>query len=157
MNKCRVCGVELTDENWMTSLKSRGSIICRNCNNAKGREWRAKNRIKFNKYSSDRYFRNPKKSQSITHKSRVKVRIDMIKEYGGKCSDCGITDIDVLDMDHIDNNGSEHRRMGFHGYNLYRFLKKNNWPKDNYQLLCRNCNWKKELKRRRLKSSISDF
>ena len=100
-------------------------------------------------YSIDRYFRNPKKSQAITHKSRVKVRLDMIKEYGGKCCHCGIDDIDVLDIDHIHNNGSEQRKNGLYGYNLYRLLKKTNWPKDDFQLLCKNCNWKKELKRRR--------
>ena len=153
---CRVCGTELTDKNWMPSLKSRGSVICRNCNNAKGREWRANNRIKFNKYSMDRYFKNPKKSIAITQKSRAKVRIDMIIAYGGICTECGISDIEVLDIDHVNNNGAEQRRIGMWGYNLYRFLKKNNWPKNDYQLLCRNCNWKKELKRRR-ESSISDI
>ena len=157
MKNCRVCNCELNDSNWMPSLKVKNCVICRNCNNEKGREWRKLNREKSNKNSMDRYFKNPKKSQSITNKSRVKVRLDMIKEYGGKCCHCGISDVDVLDIDHIHNNGAEQRRDGLYGYNLYRLLKKNNWPKDNFQLLCKNCNWKKELNRRRLQSSISNL
>ncbi len=149
MNNCRVCNVELTDENWMPSLKNKNSVICRNCNNAKGREWRAKNRVKFNKYSMDRYLENPKKRNAIIKKYRHKLRFDIINNYGGMCVECGIADLEVLDIDHIHNNGAEHRRNGFHGYNLYMLLKREGCPKEDYQVLCRNCNWKKELKRRR--------
>jgi len=149
MKNCRVCSTELTNENWMPSLKKKNCIICRECNNTKGREWRSKNRSKANQYSLNRYFKNPKKSQEITHKSRIRLRIDTIVAYGGKCSICGISDVDVLDIDHISNNRAEHRRQGFHGYNLYRLLKKQNFPIDNYQVLCKYCNWKKEILRRK--------
>lgn len=145
MYNCRICGIKLTDENWMPSLKNKGSKLCRNCSNAKGREWRQNNRKKANKYAIDRYFRDPKKSMAITNRSRIKVRRDMIIAYGGKCCSCGINDIDVLDIDHIDNNGAIDRKNHLHGYNLYRYLKKLGWPKDNFQLLCKNCNWKKHL------------
>ena len=130
MRQCRICNTELTVSNWMPSLEKKNCAICRPCSNAKGREWRKNSREKANQYSIDRYFRDPKKSQAITHKSRVKVRLDMIKAYGGKCSNCGIDDVDVLDVDHINNNGAEHRRDGFHGYNLYRHLKKLKFPTD---------------------------
>jgi hypothetical protein len=70
-------------------------------------------------------------------------------EYGGKCLNCGITDIDVLDIDHIKNNGSIHRKTGFHGHRLYQLLKKENYPKEDYQLLCRNCNWKKYIENKK--------
>lgn len=149
MKKCRVCSTELTSKNWMPSLEKKNSIICRDCSNTKGREWRAKNREKANKYSMDRYFKNPKKSQGITNRSRIKVRLDMIKEYGGECSCCGISDVDVLDLDHINNDGADDRKNGLYGYNLYRHVKKIGFPKDRFQILCKNCNWKKELSRRR--------
>lgn len=73
----------------------------------------------------------------------------MVAAYGGKCAHCGINDQVVLDIDHIDNNGSIHRKQGIHGWQLYRLLKRQGWPKDNYQLLCKNCNWRKEILRRR--------
>jgi hypothetical protein len=156
MKKCRVCKIELTENNWMPSLKLRNSAICKECNNEKGREWRFKNRDKANKYSLDRYFKNPKKSQLITNKSRIKVRLDMIVAYGGVCCQCLINDVDVLDIDHIDNTGAIDRKKNLHGYNLYRALKKAGWPKDNFQLLCKNCNWKKHLANIR-KGSFSDI
>jgi hypothetical protein len=79
----------------MPSLVKKNSIICRDCNNTKGREWRNNNREKSNKYQLERYFKDPKKSIAITNKSRRKVRIDTINAYGGKCVHCGISDIDV--------------------------------------------------------------
>lgn len=154
MKNCRVCNVKLDESNWAHSLMRKNSKICKECHNKKGKEWRKNNRSKVNKYSLSAYYRNPEKSHKITHKHRKKLRIEMIDEYGGKCSDCGISDYDVLSIDHIDNTGSEDRKNGLYGYNLYRKLKKESWPKHNYQLLCRNCNWKKEIKRR---SSLSNF
>ena len=151
MNKCRVCGIELTDENWFPSLKKKNCIICKKCNNDKMQLWRESNRDQANKTARKHYHNSPRKHMDSCNRSRSKVRTDLIKEYGGKCCECGITDIDVLDIDHINNNGAEQRREGMYGYNLYRWLKKNHWPKDSFQLLCRNCNWKKELKRRRSK------
>jgi hypothetical protein len=145
MKNCRVCNVKLNKDNWMPSLEKKNCVICRDCNNTKGREWRKNNREKANKYSMDRYFKDPKKSQAITSKSRIKVRKDMIVAYGGSCCGCGVQDIDVLDIDHIDNSGAIDRKKHLHGYNLYRHLKKTGWPKNNFQLLCRNCNWKKHL------------
>lgn len=150
MNNCRICNCVLSNDNWMNSLKNKNSKICRNCNNKKGREWRNNNKEKSNLYQLNRYYNNPKKVHEIVNKSRKKVRIDMIVEYGGKCVHCNINDFEVLDIDHISNDGANDRKNGLFGYNLYRYLKKNKWPKDNFQLLCKNCNWKKELNKRRI-------
>lgn len=149
MKICRVCNIELTGENWFVSLKKRGSCICKKCNNDKMQQWRRLHREQANELALKHYRKNPKKHHLAVNKSRVKVRLDMIIAYGGKCVNCGITDFDVIDLDHINNNGAEHRRKNLYGYNLYRYLKKLNFPKDEYQLLCRNCNWKKELQRRK--------
>ena len=73
----------------------------------------------------------------------------MITAYGGKCAMCGISDSIVLDIDHIDNSGAEDRKKGMWGWRLYRWLRKNNYPKDNFQLLCKNCNWIKHIKNKR--------
>lgn len=149
MKNCRVCNTELTVENWATSLMKKNSKICKSCHLENGRKWRNENPDKANALARKHYHISPRKHMDSCNKSRVKVRIDMIIEYGGKCSSCGIDDFEVLDIDHIKNNGASHRRNGLFGYNLYRFLKKHRWPKDDYQLLCKNCNWKKELKRRK--------
>mgnify|MGYP001599221854 CR=1 FL=1 len=145
MEKCRVCEIELNAINWFPSLKKRGSLICKKCNNDKMSLWRADNRERANKMALKHYRKDPKKHHDSVHKARVKVRVEMIVAYGGKCNHCAISDIEVLDIDHIDNSGASDRKNNLHGYNLYRKLKKEGFPKENFQLLCKNCNWKKHL------------
>ena len=142
---CRECSKELNDENWAESLRKKNSKICKDCHNIKGKAWRQNNRIRVNELALEAYYRNPKKSHDTVNRARKKLRKEMIAEYGGECVSCGISDIDVLDIDHINNDGSVDRKKRLYGYNLYRKLKKNNWPKSNFQLLCKNCNWKKHL------------
>ncbi len=66
----------------------------------------------------------------------------VVDEYGGKCVCCGESTIEFLTIDHINNNGAQIRKETKQGTGgkLYRWLIKNNFPKDNYQLLCYNCN-----------------
>ena len=64
-----------------------------------------------------------------------------------ECVRCGISDIEVLQLDHIDNNGGG-RNRSIGGWRLYQRLKDEGYP-ENYQVLCANCNLKKELERRR--------
>ncbi|MFE1396776.1 hypothetical protein ACFW53_02415 [Nocardiopsis dassonvillei] len=46
----------------------------------------------------------------------------------------------MLTIDHVDNNGAEHRReIGGGGEKLYRWLKREGYP-PGYQVLCFNCN-----------------
>lgn len=62
-----------------------------------------------------------------------------------KCSCCNVDDIDVLCLDHIDNNGNEHRkRINSYGTGFYRRLKKSGFP-NGFQTLCFNCNMKKAI------------
>jgi hypothetical protein len=152
MSICRVCSCELNDENWANSLKKRNSCICKSCHLEIGRKWRKENREKSNQYSINAYKRNPQKCKIITVRSRFKTRIDAINAYGAKCCSCGIDDFDVLDIDHIFNDGAAERKKNLFAYNLYRELKKQGYPKDRYQILCKNCNWKKEIQRRRSSS-----
>jgi hypothetical protein len=74
------------------------------------------------------------------YKRRLKLKI--IEEYGGKCVCCGENRFEFLTIDHINGDGKQHRKeLGANM--LYNWLKKNNFPKDNFQLLCMNCNFAK--------------
>ncbi len=93
-------------------------------------EWRAK---------------NPRLSRGFNHRLRVVT----FKAYGERCARCDEDDIDVLCIDHINNDGAAHRKkIGGGGVVLYQWLKNNNWP-TGFQTLCWNCNIKKEKERRR--------
>lgn len=69
------------------------------------------------------------------------LRNKVIKEYGGKCSCCGITEPKFLTIDHINNDGAKERKsLGLKGKKMYSFLVREGFPKGKYQLLCYNCN-----------------
>ena len=84
---------------------------------------------------------NPEKSRAINRRARAKLRRTVIQAYGGKCACCGIDDWRFLSIDHVGNDGATHRKdPRFTSARIYRWLKKNKYPKDNFQVLCYNCN-----------------
>ena len=68
------------------------------------------------------------------------------------CRVCGFEDIRALCLDHVENNGAEHRReINSHGqkcgsHAVYAWIRKNNFP-SGFQVLCCNCNMIKEAVR----------
>lgn len=60
-----------------------------------------------------------------------------LKEYGGKCACCGESKPEFLTLDHINGRGPEEKTTGM---GIWYWLKLKGWPKDNYQILCWNCN-----------------
>lgn len=82
---------------------------------------------------------------------RAKIKIEMVEAYGGECKECGEVDSIVLNLDHIEDNGAVERRdSGIKGgFKFYMQLRKQGWPQEGYQLLCCNCNYRKEYYRRR--------
>lgn len=62
------------------------------------------------------------------------------QHYGAQCVCCGESREKFLTIDHINNDGAEHRKsIGQGGSRLYKWLIDNNFP-DTFQLLCFNCN-----------------
>ncbi|MCW3996288.1 MAG: hypothetical protein NWE98_09125 [Candidatus Bathyarchaeota archaeon] len=72
-----------------------------------------------------------------------RIKKEVITAYGGKCVCCGETSLGFLTIDHINNDGSIHRRkMGrrdWGGKILYQWLRKQNYP-TGFQVMCFNCN-----------------
>jgi hypothetical protein len=60
--------------------------------------------------------------------------------YGGaKCACCGEAEIAFLQIDHVNGDGAEHRRVLKSSSKIYRWLKVNGFP-PGFQVLCANCN-----------------
>jgi len=74
-------------------------------------------------------------------KHRASLRAQALEQYGGaRCACCSETIEKFLTIDHINNDGAEHRRtLNDKGATIYRWLKKHNYP-PGYQVLCFNCN-----------------
>jgi len=74
-------------------------------------------------------------------KGRRRLKQSVIDAYGGKCTCCGETKFEFLSIDHINGGGKAHRaQLKGAGNSIYKWLKDNNYPKEEFRLLCYNCN-----------------
>jgi len=71
----------------------------------------------------------------------MRLKIEVIKEYGGTCECCGETGLAALTIDHINGNGASERRLFGLGTRFYRYLRKAGYPRNGYRVLCCNCNF----------------
>jgi hypothetical protein len=82
-----------------------------------------------------------KARSSATHYYQ-KLKREVIAIYGGVCTCCAESEIAFLTIDHINNDGAEHRRKI--GKRIYCWLKQHEFPSD-FQVLCFNCNCGKRI------------
>lgn len=77
---------------------------------------------------------------------RVNIKHEVFSHYcegDPCCQHCGYPIMAALSIDHINENGAEHRReTGLGGTAMYCWLRKNSYPGD-FQVLCFNCQLKK--------------
>ena len=107
-----------------------------------------------------RRLRDPEKNRAIHVNYFYNLKVRVLSHYSvldvPVCAhpNCLVMDIDMLCLDHINNNGKEHRKsLGARGGQIiYGWILKNNFP-EGFQVLCHNHNFKKEIKRRRNKIS----
>ena len=83
--------------------------------------------------------------------ARKALKEKVLVHYGYKCNcgcGCQVANSNHLTIDHINNDGHIHRKqLGTKirgGQAFYRWIVKNNFPKD-LQILCWNCNCAKEF------------
>lgn len=100
------------------------------------------------------YYPVHKEAYALQAKKVLKeAKLAVFTHYASKkipsCICCGLTDIDILAIDHINGGGNAHRKQlgKLGGYAFYRWLQKNNYP-EGYQVLCFNCNMKKRMTER---------
>lgn len=111
------------------------------------REWNAKNKEKINKERKERREKDPERLRGYQKTAREKIRKEILSYYSNdklECACCGEDEYEFLSIDHINNDGAEHRReinvKG--GMDMYMWIKKNEFP-NIFQILCHNCNWLK--------------
>ena len=119
------------------------------------REYRKKNRKKIKAYqqkyrttnkekSKEYYIANKASTLSKDRNNRRQYRKDLIQALGGKCVRCGFSDERALQVDHVQNNGAQHRREKASSTGTYYRDILKNIDSGKYQLLCANCNWIKQ-------------
>lgn len=75
-------------------------------------------------------------------RSRAHLRLKFFEAYGKKCACCGQDDPRFLSFDHINNDGSKHRKT-YTCQQMYGLARREGYPKDKYQILCFLCNFGK--------------
>jgi hypothetical protein len=61
-----------------------------------------------NKHKDDPVYRS--RMSQDAKRWRIGIREDVIAAYGGRCACCGEFERDFLTLDHVNNDGAEHRR-----------------------------------------------
>lgn len=77
----------------------------------------------------------------LNYQSRYSaLKVDVYAAYGNKCACCGEKNDAFFTLDHVNNDGREHRdELGSNGgMHILLWIKDNNYP-DTIQLLCANC------------------
>jgi hypothetical protein len=134
-------------------MKKRGNhVYCRKCATKqqylRSFEWEQR-RKKKDPEGVRKYHRERQRSWNL----RIKTEVLTHYGKGGKLlccwKNCSICDLDMLSLDHVENNGKNDREKGYLGGSVvYKKLRKFNFPAG-FQTLCFNHQFKKELLRRR--------
>ncbi len=98
-----------------------------------------------NKNDINKAFR--RRQNIVRNRHYKKLRKTVLDAYGGKCKICGFKDKRVLQIDHINGGGSKERKIMSLRQLLF-YLKRNNFPKEKYQVLCANCNFIKRIEKK---------
>lgn len=88
--------------------------------------------------------RYAKRSSIVNKKRRLEEKMTVYNHYSNgviQCVCCGEKELDFLSLDHINNDGAEHRRK-IGRQNTIKWILANNYPPI-FQLLCMNCNFSK--------------
>jgi hypothetical protein len=135
---CSKCGelkpLEMFDR--QTYKKNGRRPSCKTCQAAYMKEWY---KVNYRPGTSKGY---NKEERRVRHRM---LRQEVLTAYGSACACCGESTAEFLCIDHINNNGAKERRESkrVRGSKFYSLLKQRGFPKDNYQLLCHNCNFAK--------------
>lgn len=104
-------------------------------------EYRRAYRRKVHAQSPALRERELEKMRARAADGRRSIKRQVIAAYGGRCACCSEYRIEFLAIDHINRDGSAHRKAigAQSGLSTYRWLIRNGFP-PGFRVLCHNCN-----------------
>jgi hypothetical protein len=121
MDKCVRCSKNLNSSNWFLSFQKKNLRKCKNCS-------------------------EPSNLLEKRKQSYAKYRNLVFDKLGNACAceKCNVTDPEILSIDHIYGGGIQEKKIR-RGLEYLKYLNKLSTEelKNNYQLLCYNCNYSK--------------
>lgn len=159
MRKCRRCGEEKPLDHFEIVVKGKEwrRKVCDACMKEQDKAYAIRNAAKVAAYKKkwhlanqekvlERVYRwqkeNPEARKLAARNYYFRQQHDAIMAYGGyKCACCGETEPLFLSIDHVNNDGKEHRKQlgTLGGAKFYKDLRERGWP-EGFQVLCMNCN-----------------
>jgi|ERR1043166_2999542 5-methylcytosine-specific restriction endonuclease McrA len=146
---CKCCLKYLPASEFIVVHRKDGSprlhSYCRTCYRNKIKATKEKNPERYRGIIRKWNLAHPEELREIQKASAgrayQKMRQATIEAYGGKCVCCNESGIEFLTLDHVNNDGHEHRKklIGTGSMSLYRWARDNGYP-NSLQLLCYNCN-----------------
>ena len=125
LSTCKECSGRATKSTMERYNRNKESGLCPMCGKKleDGDKFRCKECHKIHLKSGKDQWKNKRKL--------------VLEHYGNTCTCCGETTYEFLEIDHINNDGLEHRKRT--GSHIIEDIIKNNFPND-MQILCANCN-----------------
>jgi len=134
---------EMTPENVYVQPND-GGRRCLACKQAHKAAWNAAHDDEERARKREHHDANREQHIARCRALRLSNKIETLQHYGNCCACCGEAEIAFLTIDHVNGGGDAHRRQisGSRrgGDSMYRWLRSNGWPQDDYQILCFNCN-----------------
>lgn len=114
----------------------------------RNRAYYLKNRERIIEQNRQYRLNNEEKAKAaVTRRNKerwLELKSKAIEVFGGRCTCCGEANECFLTLDHVNNDGNEHRKIvNKIAFGIYGWLERNGYPKDGLQLLCWNCNMAK--------------
>jgi hypothetical protein len=144
LKRCNTCFEDkpLTDYHRKGNAPDGRAYKCKSCTREYGQNWERANHAR-RKASSDAWYAANRERESARRKAKLRAeRREVIEAYGGRCACCGEANMGFLTLDHVNDDGAEHRRSigaGRSSLRVYRWAKANGYP-DTLRVLCANCN-----------------
>lgn len=138
MKRCPHCDTEKSLDEFYKRSNGQPQSWCKRCilDHQKIRVATDEGRAQRRKSQREWAKRNPEKVKAKKRVRRLRDRQAVLEAYGGECQCCGEKEERFLTVDHIDGRDPNHPDKN----NLYRYLVREGFPKNNYRLFCWNCN-----------------
>lgn len=120
-------------------------LSCKEHFRKKDKEYRKTRTVIIKNYATEYYKRNKLVINERNRQRDKEMRLKVIAHYSNGlmcCACCNENTFQFLTIDHINNDGAEHRKTLKN--KIYWWLKINGYPED-FQVLCMNCNFAKGM------------
>lgn len=171
MKHCSACKLELFPKSFSKNRRQPDGLNnqCKACVREKNEETKTERAAKYRKnYDKGKiaernhktYAKYAESYRKKARESARQIKLEVMLHYGPGCAECGESDPDMLNLDHVNNDGKTHRVTRHNGQgsstNLYRKVRMAGFPnpyKGCYlQVLCANHNLKKQIRYLRAKT-----